>query len=193
MEAVAEMSRPIAVVMMTGFGTVETAIHAMKLGAADYVLKPFKLRDIHRALSSAHERVEAIRARRQDTALRHFYEHCHRVETLDDYSCSNKTGRHVGSAIGFGRRGRLRSSGRQRGMGEPIRPNCIEQMLFSKVWMRHRKTCKGPCRLGHPEWRRLAVQLGATNGDESGIESILGALARRCCVCDNVYMERDWA
>ena len=33
-------------VIMTGFGTVETAIDAMKRGAYDYVLKPFKVEEI---------------------------------------------------------------------------------------------------------------------------------------------------
>ena len=38
---------PTAVtVIMTGFGTVETAIDAMKRGAYDYVLKPFKLEEV---------------------------------------------------------------------------------------------------------------------------------------------------
>lgn len=34
------------VVMMTGFGTVETAIEAMKKGAYDYILKPFKVDEV---------------------------------------------------------------------------------------------------------------------------------------------------
>lgn len=33
-------------VIMTGFGTVETAIDAMKRGAYDYVLKPFKMEEV---------------------------------------------------------------------------------------------------------------------------------------------------
>ncbi len=33
-------------IMMTGFGTVETAIDAMKRGAYDYILKPFKVDEI---------------------------------------------------------------------------------------------------------------------------------------------------
>src|SRR5262249_41545182 len=33
-------------VIMTGFGTVETAIDAMKRGAYDYVLKPFKVEEV---------------------------------------------------------------------------------------------------------------------------------------------------
>jgi response regulator RpfG family c-di-GMP phosphodiesterase len=36
----------VLVVIMTGFGTVETAIEAMKKGAYDYVLKPFKVEEV---------------------------------------------------------------------------------------------------------------------------------------------------
>ncbi|MBP6632391.1 MAG: response regulator [Kofleriaceae bacterium] len=37
---------PVLVVIMTGFGTVETAIEAMKNGAYDYILKPFKVEEV---------------------------------------------------------------------------------------------------------------------------------------------------
>jgi DNA-binding response OmpR family regulator len=83
LEKVSELPRPMAVVMMTGFGTVETAIQAMKLGAADYILKPFKLRDIHGALTHANARVESIRVQRLDAGLRSFYEHCNDLEDED--------------------------------------------------------------------------------------------------------------
>src|SRR5262245_19145582 len=33
-------------IIMTGYGTVETAIEAMKKGAFDYILKPFKPEDV---------------------------------------------------------------------------------------------------------------------------------------------------
>jgi len=33
-------------IIMTGFGTVETAIDAMKRGAYDYILKPFKVEEV---------------------------------------------------------------------------------------------------------------------------------------------------
>jgi response regulator RpfG family c-di-GMP phosphodiesterase len=36
----------VLTVIMTGFGTVETAIEAMKKGAYDYVLKPFKVEEV---------------------------------------------------------------------------------------------------------------------------------------------------
>ena len=36
----------VVTVIMTGFGTVETAIDAMKQGAYDYILKPFKVEEV---------------------------------------------------------------------------------------------------------------------------------------------------
>lgn len=46
------------VVMMTGYGTVETAITAMKKGADDYILKPFKVQDVIHLLQRGVERIE---------------------------------------------------------------------------------------------------------------------------------------
>lgn len=48
-------------IMMTGFGTVETAISAMKRGAYDYVLKPFKVQDVIRIVERglAKQKLEA--------------------------------------------------------------------------------------------------------------------------------------
>ena len=43
----------LVVIIMTGQGTIETAVEAMKAGALDYVLKPFKLNLILPALSRA--------------------------------------------------------------------------------------------------------------------------------------------
>lgn len=40
-------------IIMTGFGTVETAIHAMKHGAYDYILKPFKVDEILQIIKRA--------------------------------------------------------------------------------------------------------------------------------------------
>jgi response regulator RpfG family c-di-GMP phosphodiesterase len=37
---------PVLTVIMTGFGTVETAIECMKKGAYDYILKPFKVEEV---------------------------------------------------------------------------------------------------------------------------------------------------
>src|ERR1700727_2768700 len=46
LEAIGTTAPNALTVIMTGFGTVETAIDAMKRGAYDYVLKPFKLDEV---------------------------------------------------------------------------------------------------------------------------------------------------
>ena len=46
LEAVTKHTPGVVMVIMTGFGTVETAIDAMKRGAYDYILKPFKVEEV---------------------------------------------------------------------------------------------------------------------------------------------------
>jgi DNA-binding NtrC family response regulator len=46
LQAVKRQNAALPVVVMTAFGTVETAVEAMKLGASDYVLKPFSLAEM---------------------------------------------------------------------------------------------------------------------------------------------------
>lgn len=46
LEAIAKHTPNVVTVIMTGFGTVETAIDAMKRGAYDYILKPFKVEEV---------------------------------------------------------------------------------------------------------------------------------------------------
>ena len=57
----------VLTVLMTGFGTVETAIEAMKKGAYDYLLKPFKVEEVihvvERALYRQRLQAENIRLR----------------------------------------------------------------------------------------------------------------------------------
>ncbi|MDX2090258.1 MAG: response regulator [Kofleriaceae bacterium] len=57
----------VLTVLMTGFGTVETAIEAMKKGAYDYLLKPFKVEEVihvvERALYRQRLQTENIRLR----------------------------------------------------------------------------------------------------------------------------------
>lgn len=53
LERIVERTVPVATVVMTGYGTIETATQALKLGAADYLLKPVRLRELHEALHKA--------------------------------------------------------------------------------------------------------------------------------------------
>lgn len=51
----------ITVVMMTGFGTIETAVEAIKLGAYDFITKPFEKDLLTRTISKALERARLLR------------------------------------------------------------------------------------------------------------------------------------
>lgn len=57
----------LSVVIMTGQGTVQAAVEAMRAGAADFVLKPFRLAQILLVLDRA---LEARRLRAENTRLR---------------------------------------------------------------------------------------------------------------------------
>ena len=46
MEAALKVDPHLVGIMMTGQGTIQTAVDAMKVGAFDYVLKPFRLQSV---------------------------------------------------------------------------------------------------------------------------------------------------
>lgn len=46
LRAAKEISPDIKVIIITAYGTMETAVEAMRLGASDFIAKPFKLAEI---------------------------------------------------------------------------------------------------------------------------------------------------
>jgi signal transduction histidine kinase len=64
LRAALERDRDLVSVVMTGHGTIDTAVEAMQAGALDYILKPFNLSVIVPVLS----RALAVRKLRQDNA-----------------------------------------------------------------------------------------------------------------------------
>jgi FixJ family two-component response regulator len=57
------------VIVLTGKGTIETAVHAMKLGAFDYLQKPFPLQDLENVIHRAYERHQLRKENQQLKAL----------------------------------------------------------------------------------------------------------------------------
>lgn len=53
------------IVMVSGMQTVESAINALRLGAFDYLMKPFDLRQVEAAIQRAHEHHELIVAKQR--------------------------------------------------------------------------------------------------------------------------------
>lgn len=61
MELVGEVRRRwpyVLVVVVTGYATIETAVEAMKLGAFDYVRKPFRYEQVHSMLELARQELQ---------------------------------------------------------------------------------------------------------------------------------------
>jgi DNA-binding NtrC family response regulator len=75
----------IDVIIMTGFGTIQNAIQAMKIGASDYITKPF---DKDELLHSIHQILEARRLRGEVRRLR--------SELKETFSFPNLIGRGPG-------------------------------------------------------------------------------------------------
>jgi two-component system, NtrC family, response regulator AtoC len=61
LEALRTRSIPATVIMMSAYGTLETAVEAMKRGAYDYISKPFKPDEILLVLRKAEERERLYR------------------------------------------------------------------------------------------------------------------------------------
>lgn len=55
------------VILLTAYGTVESAVHAMKIGAYDYILRPFDVEAVERTITRA---LTTERARRENQFLR---------------------------------------------------------------------------------------------------------------------------
>ena len=62
LRAIREISPRCKVVLMTGYATIDSAVEAVKLGAIDYLTKPFDLQRLRRLLSSVREEAEQRRA-----------------------------------------------------------------------------------------------------------------------------------
>ncbi len=56
LKAVKDLSPSTAVVVITAFASAETAVQAMKVGAYDYITKPFKLEEMRLIIANALER-----------------------------------------------------------------------------------------------------------------------------------------
>ncbi len=56
LQAALERRPDLPVIIITAYGTVELAVEAMRIGAADFVCKPFKMKNIKAAISQALQR-----------------------------------------------------------------------------------------------------------------------------------------
>jgi two-component system, NtrC family, response regulator AtoC len=67
LQAAKRINATLPVIVMTAYGTVETAVEAMKAGASDYVLKPFALAEMRMVV---HKELDVRRLREENRDLR---------------------------------------------------------------------------------------------------------------------------
>ncbi len=81
LKAARDKIRFTTVIMMSAYGTIDTAIAAMKLGAYDYISKPFKTDEVYLTLKKAEERESLRQENRQ------LKEHIRKIE--NNYNFGN--------------------------------------------------------------------------------------------------------
>ncbi|MGA2743230.1 MAG: sigma-54 dependent transcriptional regulator [Candidatus Sulfotelmatobacter sp.] len=67
LQTIKRQNAALPVVVMTAFGSVETAVEAMKAGASDYVLKPFSLTEMRMVI---HKELDVRNLREENRTLR---------------------------------------------------------------------------------------------------------------------------
>jgi len=67
LHAIKRQNAALPVIVMTAFGSVETAVEAMKAGASDYVLKPFSLAEMRMVI---HKELDVHNLREENRSLR---------------------------------------------------------------------------------------------------------------------------
>src|SRR5438093_2573811 len=89
LDAIHRVNAEVPVVLMTAYGSVETAVEAMKKGASDYVLKPFSLEEIKlvvRKERDAHRLRVENRTLREELGRRS-EEHTSELQSLTNLVC----------------------------------------------------------------------------------------------------------
>ena len=61
---VKEISPDTVIIMISGMQTIESAVHALRLGAFDYLMKPFDLRQVEAAIARAYQHHQLMVAKR---------------------------------------------------------------------------------------------------------------------------------
>ena len=81
LSAARNKSRDTLVILITGFGTLETAVEAIRLGAHDYITKPFKLEELQLVLKNGREKISLVRSNRK--LVKDLEEAAGKIESLE--------------------------------------------------------------------------------------------------------------
>ena len=104
----------LPVVVMTAFGSVETAVDAMKAGASDYVLKPFSLDEMRMVV---HKELDVHRLRAENRSLREALQQRYQHPNVVGRSAEDAGSAGNGGAGGSDEFHRPAGRGKRRGQG----------------------------------------------------------------------------
>jgi len=79
LQAAKSVNARLPVIVMTAYGTVESAVEAMKAGASDYILKPFSLEEL---LLVVGKELDTSKLREENRALREALGHRYRYDNI---------------------------------------------------------------------------------------------------------------
>ena len=95
LEAALKIDQNLIGIVMTGEGTIQTAVDAMKLGAFDYVLKPFRLQAmmpvLTRAINTRRLRMENLQLRETFSAGWQMRHYSRATQTKSPFFCPRGT------------------------------------------------------------------------------------------------------
>ncbi len=149
LQAVKRSNAHTPVIVMTAYGTVETAVEAMKAGASDYVLKPFSIEEIkliiHKELDVRHLREENLSLREalsQRYEFRNIVAHSAKMQevlaTVERVAATNSTVLLAGeSGVGKDLIARAIHQHSRRASGPFVKINCTaipENLLESELF-----------------------------------------------------------
>ncbi len=79
LKTVRKMDGDVVIIMMTAFSSIESAVDAIKLGAYDYITKPFDMDDV---LRTAEKALETTKLRRELRELKRHIQHDYGVDSI---------------------------------------------------------------------------------------------------------------
>jgi DNA-binding NtrC family response regulator len=82
---------PVEFIIITGYASLDTAIEAVKAGAFDYLVKPFRIEELKVVIKNAHDKITLTKANKQlFDKLKSFYSEISRYKQwLDDEQMSH--------------------------------------------------------------------------------------------------------
>lgn len=99
-----QMNPKIAVVLITAYGTLDTALEAMKEGAYDYIVKPFVMQQLLLVVRNAYKLAGLIKENeRLSRDLKEMYRRLETVNAMDSSKTEDFSGQneHAASATGI--------------------------------------------------------------------------------------------